>query len=172
MSSNEFSDNIIHLPTERTNSNTSAGEWKFVAFHEIMAHSRNDGVKGRGDSAMMPQDARYNADGRLTEYAIGEGTDKSSVKVEYQKFGDGSSVISKLEIKRPGNKENIVYKREQGDAHDRNAPFVYSEQRDGIKGDLLFSGLALEKNGRVNVYINRGRLAITFNPKTGAEELP
>lgn len=175
MSLPEFSSNSIDVPQECTmNINITAVDWRFV-YDEIVAQAARLGdgsVNAKDDTSAKPQRPQYNGDGQLIEYLIGSGSDKSKVNVEYQKNITGASVISRLEIARPDGKENIVYKREQGEPSDPLSPFVYSETRNGSKGDLLFSGLTLDKDGRINLFINKGRLAITFNPETGAEELP
>lgn len=112
--------------------------------------------------------------GNMTNYSIGPEGNLSQVHVEYSNPESKEPTVSRLEITRPGNAEKIVYNRERSNPNDASSPFSYSETRDGMKGDLRFGSLDVGKDGRVNVYFgtDRKRLAMTYNPKTGQEELP
>lgn len=115
------------------------------------------------------RDGERNEWGQLTNYKIGPAGGESSVNVTYENKADGSSAVSRLELKKPDG-ESVVYQKEQKPSGD----FGYRETRNGLPGDLLFGGFEVESDGRINLYFDRNNsnLAISINPVTGNEELP
>lgn len=108
--------------------------------------------------------------GNLTKYRIGPPGKESDVTVTYADKSAVPAAIEHMEIKRPDG-EVIAYQREI-DPRDARAQASYSESRGGMKADVLFGGLCLDKDGRINLYFDFARRskATSYNPATGEEE--
>lgn len=121
----------------------------------------------------LPENAQTDKHGNLTRYDIGPDGSKSTVEVDYSDPSANPPIVNRLKLSRPGGEE-ITYQRERSDPQDASSPFSYTETRDNLSGNLQFGSLDVQKDGRVNVYLdlNRKRLALSFDPVSGAEQYP
>lgn len=148
----------------------------FPSASEILsssAKSREKDLTTAKESGDSPRNAERDDNGKLTRYSIGPDSSSSQVKVEYGDSSSSESAVQRVEITRQ-DKERIVYDRERSDPNDLNSPYAYSETRNGIKGDIRFGSFNVERDGRLNLYFDftQKRLALSFNPQSGAEEYP
>lgn len=118
-----------------------------------------------------PNNAKYDTNGNLIEYTIGPKHAESLVTVHYVTSTD-PAIVSRLQITRPNDEELIVYERQLSDPTDSNSPYIYTETRNCLLGDLLFANFRADKDGRINIYFDfeSKKLAISINPQTGEEE--
>lgn len=149
----------------------------FPAPDEIMSYGGESQTRTEDFRPELQSSVRNevrDAHGNLSSYSIGPEDNSTEVRVFYANPSSDRPVISRLQLVRPNNGERIVYEREKSDPNDPDSPYAYSESRDGVKGDLRFGGLSVDRDGRINLYFDRARtkLAISFNPQSGEEEYP
>lgn len=124
------------------------------------------------DKSSEPRDAVKDQYGNLTSFKIGSKNEEAQVSVSYDDASAKPPTVRNTIIKRADG-EIIDYTREK-DPGDPDSPFIYTETRNGSRGDLLYGSFDVAPDGRMTLYFDfdKKRPAITFNPKTGYEEYP
>lgn len=124
------------------------------------------------DKINEPRGAVKDQYGNLTSFKIGPENEEAQVTVSYEDPGAKPPTVQNTTVKRADG-ELIEYAREK-DPGDPNSPFIYTETRNGSRGDLLYGSFNVASNGRMTLYFDfeKKRPAITFDPKTGYEEYP
>lgn len=122
------------------------------------------------DKMSEPRDAVKDQYGNLTSFKIGPEKEEAEVSISYADASVKPPMVRNTTIKRADG-EVIDYVREQ-DPSDPDSPFIYTETRNGSRGDLLYGSFDVAPDGRMTLYFDfdKKRPAISFNPKTGNEE--
>lgn len=124
------------------------------------------------DKMSEPRGAVKDQYGNLTRFKIGPESEEADVSIFYDDASMKPPTVRSTTIKRADG-TTIDYVREK-DPSEPDAPSIYTETRNGSRGDLLYGSFDVAQDGRMTLYFDfeKKRPAITFNPKTGYEEYP